>query len=76
VCSRDVEIYLSAVFFCLAAALPHHNTLKLNAPKSDEIAIYIDDMEKLAKKKKKTAQTNRQGTPGTLKKNQNFVTFY
>jgi len=24
--SRDVEIYLSAVFFCLAAALPHHNT--------------------------------------------------
>ena len=23
--SRDVEIYLSAVFFCLAAALPHHN---------------------------------------------------
>ncbi len=25
VCPRDVEIYLSAVFFCLAAALPHHN---------------------------------------------------
>src|SRR6266498_2238623 len=25
VCSRDIEIYLSAVFFCLAAALPHHN---------------------------------------------------
>jgi len=22
--SRDVEIYLSAVFFCLAAALPDH----------------------------------------------------
>ncbi len=52
------------------------SSLKLNAPKSDKIAIYIDDMEKLGKKKKKTAQTSRQGTPGTLKKNQNFVTFY
>ncbi len=31
------------------------SSLKLNALKSDEIAIYIDDMEKLAKKKKKTA---------------------
>jgi len=28
---------------------------KLNAPKSDEIVIYIDDMEKLAKKEKKIA---------------------
>ncbi len=27
-CPRDVEIYLSAVFFCLAAALPHHNILE------------------------------------------------
>ncbi len=25
VCPRDIEIYLSAVFLCLAAALPHHN---------------------------------------------------
>src|SRR6266498_2448746 len=24
-CPRDIEIYLSAVFFCLAATLPHHN---------------------------------------------------
>ena len=24
-CPRDIEIYLSAVFLCLAAALPHHN---------------------------------------------------
>ena len=29
------------------------SSLKLNTPKSDEIAIYIDDMEKLAKRKKK-----------------------
>ncbi len=26
VCPRDIEIYLSAVFLCLAAALPHHNS--------------------------------------------------
>ncbi len=25
VCPRDIEICLSAVFLCLAAALPHHN---------------------------------------------------
>src|SRR6266536_6213241 len=24
VCPRDIEVYLSAVFLCLAAALPHH----------------------------------------------------
>ena len=29
------------------------SSLKLNAPKSDEIAIYIDNIEKLAKKKEK-----------------------
>ena len=55
------------------------SSLKLNAPKSDEIAIYIDDMEKLAKKKKKTAQTSRQGTPDTLKKIKilpHFINFY
>src|SRR6266511_1538912 len=26
VCPRDIEVYLSAVFLCLAAALPHHTT--------------------------------------------------
>ncbi len=25
VCPRDIEVYLPAVFLCLAAALPHHN---------------------------------------------------
>ncbi len=30
------------------------SSLKLNTPKNDEIAIYIDDIEKLVKKKKKT----------------------
>src|SRR6266536_3725601 len=27
VCPRDIEVYLSAVFLCLAAALPHHNII-------------------------------------------------
>ncbi len=27
-CPRDIEVYLSAVFLCLAAALPHHNICK------------------------------------------------
>ena len=29
ICPRDIEIYLSAVFFYLAAALPHHTIRKL-----------------------------------------------
>ncbi len=32
------------------------SSLKLNTPKNDEIAIYIDDIEKLVKKKKKTVR--------------------
>ncbi len=31
VCPRDIEIYLSAIFFYLAAALPHH----INSPPQD-----------------------------------------
>src|SRR6266536_5449281 len=27
VCPKDIEIYLSAIFLCLAAALPHHINL-------------------------------------------------
>src|SRR6266536_267990 len=30
VCPRDIEVYLSAVLLCLAAALPHHNIYTQN----------------------------------------------
>ncbi len=42
-CPRDVEIYLSAVFFCLAAALPHHN---ISIDDKDEEDILIDNNNK------------------------------
>src|SRR6266536_2046940 len=33
VCPRDIEVYLPAVFLCLAAALPHHS-IRTNTNKS------------------------------------------
>src|SRR6266536_2851780 len=41
VCPRDIEVYLSAVFLCLAAALPHNAIFNIYYIKTDISLLYI-----------------------------------
>ena len=50
------------------------SAIKLNAPKSDEITIYINDTEKLAKKKDKKPGQN--DLPGTIQKFIKYVKIF